>query len=308
MKKGRREELIRFFETNHRAPVNSKSVKEERNLYGTMYHLCNKMGGDAEIIALREQYKEETERYAATRKTEGRLNGTAIAEAAMKASWSDRISRIRKEHDLTGNWPTVDSADYRWIVTNKSKTKSEEIQKLWEDMHSGEKIQKKTVKTKPTDNNIGAKKVSDLTLSEVSELLKLIGDKTVAELIAEPEKPKEPEKVDVSKIETSLSDEVVRMVVNPEAEITVSNPEWKKAVEILEYIVMSDTLKNHMAYERLLEPAFVRELAEFVKNNPRKHYAGRKDKIVEKLYAGLSPDKRFFDDPAKVRDLIESCF
>lgn len=285
-----KEELIDFFNKNHRAPTQSS---EDRLLQRLMHRLIK--GGDREIISLYEEYRENTKEYISTRRTAG--------QKRRYEDTSERISRIKKKYEETGIWPSwkEDSTDYKWIYDNRSK--SEEISELWEKIRKQEKMPKT-----PYPTGFETKTVSELTLSEISSFLKLIGNKMVTELIKEPEKPIEPEKVDISKIETSLSEDTIRTIINPEKEVIVTNPKWEKTKEILEYVFADDSLKRHFAYETLLgSPVFTREVALFVMNNPNKTFY-RKDKIVERIIGFIPADRYFLLNPANITDLVANCF
>lgn len=281
-----KQELVDFFNKNHRAPTQG----EDSCLQKFMTRLIK--GGDEEIIALYEKYRDNTREYISKRQQERQRESYG---------WSERISRIKKKYEETGIWPMSYEADYSWIYANRSK--SEEISELWEEIKS-----KKMPKTpNPTSRN-ETKTVSELTLSEIPSFLKLIGNKTVAELIAEPEKPKEPEKVDISKIETTLSEDTIRTIINPEKEVVVTNPKWEKAKDVLEYLFADDSLKRHFAYEMLLEsPVFAQEVAKLVRDNPKKTFC-HKDKIVERMINSIPADRYYLLNPANIQDLVANCF
>lgn len=281
-----KQELIDFFNKNHRAPTQG----ENSCLQKFMARLIKR--GDEEIIALYEKYRDNTREYISKLQKERQRESYG---------WSERISRIKKRYEETGVWPMSYESDYSWIYNNRSK--SEEISELWE------KIKKQKMPKTPNPTScIETKTVSELTLSEISSFLKLIGNKTVADLTKEPEKPKEPETVDVSKIETSLSEDTIRTIINPEKEVVVANPKWKKAKELLEYIFANDSLKRHFAYETLLgSHVFTREVALFVRNNPNKTFY-HMDKIVERMIGFIPADRYFLSNPANIQDLVTNCF
>ena len=230
-------------------------------------------------------------------------------------SIEERVARIRDHYEKTGKYfdsKTSYSADYAWI--NGNKHISEEVAKLWEDIHKEEvhRIVKPEKSEKPMEKpttSIEAKKVSDLTLCEVSKLLKLIGEKTVAELIAKPSKPKEPEKVDISKLETILPEDIIRKIINPDnTKVVVANPTWKRAKELLEYVYASEVLKTHLASKMLFDnPVFTQEIIKLVMENPKKTFY-HKEKIVERIFSYLPSNKVFFENPANIRDLVINCF
>lgn len=301
VRKNTRQDVIDFFNKYHRAP----SSKREKPLYQIMWK-CIK-SGDEEIIALVEKYKDNTKKYVRQRQAEGCKKARPAAVKTRQKGWPERISRIRKQFEETGSWPKPRTTDYNW-AKNK-RTKSEEIMKLWEDMHkTGEKKEiRKPVEKTPA--GIEAKKVSELTMGEVSELLKLIGDKTVSELIAEPEKIEKPETVDISKIETSLSEDSIRAIIDPNnKEVIVTNSNWKRAKEVLEYVFEDDTIKRHFAYEKLRESrTFVQLVANYAKDNPKKTFR-HKDKIVERICSFIPADRYFLENPANIQDLVTNCF
>ena len=299
-----RQDVIDFFNKHHRAPT-----KNERPLYRLMCTLCKK--GDDEIIALREKYKDNTKKFAQDIKIASACTKEAIQKAkktrsaTMQKKWSEKVSKIRKQHEETGKWPDTMSTDYSWIIRTKSK--SVEVAKLWEDMHQEKPGEKKEIQkpVEKTPAGIETKKVSELTMSEISEFLKLIGDKTVAELT---KKQEEPMKVDVSKIETILSEGDIRTIINPDNnEVTVTNPKWERCKEIIEYIYADEDFKSHLASDMLKDSTFIKEVAIFMRDNPRKTYAN-KDKIVERIYKYLPASEKFFKNPANIRDLVTNCF
>lgn len=292
VRKNTRQDVIDFFNKHHRAPSKSKQI----NLYKLMQFYIRK--GDEEIIALVEKYKDNTKKYAKQLQAESQQKHEI-----------ERISRIRKQFEETGLWPSPGSSDYAWIISRK--TRSEEVMKLWEDMHQENPGEKKEIQkpVKKTPASIEAKKVSELTLCEISELIKLIGDKTVSELIAEPEKIEKPETVDISKIETSLSEDSIRAIIDPNnKEVIVTNSNWKRAKEVLEYVFGDDTIKRHFAYEKLRESrTFVQLVANYAKDNPKKTFR-HKDKIVERICNFIPADRYFLENPANIQDLVTNCF
>ena len=303
-----RQDVIDFFNKHHRAPT-----KDNRPLYRLMCRLYKK--GDDQIIVLREKYKDNTKKFAQDIKIAGACTKEAIQKAkktrsaTMQKKWSEKVSKIRKQHEETGKWPDTMSTDYSWIIRTKSK--SVEVAKLWEDMHQEKPGEKKEIQkpVEKTPAGIEAKRVSELTLSEISELLKLIGNKTVGELIAEPEKIEEPKKVDISKIETSLSEDSIRTIIDPNnKEVIVTNSNWKRAKEVLEYVFEDDTIKRHFAYEKLRESRiFVQLVANYAKDNPKKTFR-HKDKIVERICSFIPADRYFLENPANIQDLVTNCF
>ena len=290
-----RQDLIDFFNENHRSPCG----RTETLLYQMMWRLCKR--GDTEIIALKKEYEEGTKEFSAVLCAEARKRAGETKKLQNEERRRERIAEIREQYRETGKWPKTGSPDYSFIMDTKST--SPEVNKLWEDMHS---TPEKIILT-----GIETKTVSELTLSEISSFLRLIGDKTVADLTKEPEKPKEPkepEKVDISKIETSLSEDTIRTIINPEKEVVVTNPKWEKAKELLEYVFADDSLKRHFAYETLLgSPVFTREVALLVINNPNKTFY-RKDKIVERIIGFIPADRYFLSNPANIQDLVANCF
>ena len=295
-----RQDVINFFNKHHRAPSSSKQGKL---LYQIMWK-CIK-SGDEEVIALVEKYKDNTKEYIKQRQAEGAKEAHSATVKTKRKHWPEKISRIRKQFEETGLWPMPKTTDYNWI--KNKKTKSEEIMKLWEEIHKDKPGEKKEIR-KPvakTPTGIETKKVSELTMSEISEFLELIGDKTVAELT---KKQEEPMKVDVSKIETILSEGDIRTIINPDNnEVTVTNPKWERCKEIIEYIYADEDFKSHLASGMLKDSTFIKEVAIFMRDNPRKTYAN-KDKIVERIYKYLPASEKFFKNPANIRDLVTNCF
>ncbi len=290
--KATREELIEFLLTEQRSPSTKK--EEEMPLRKAFqYYVYEKK--DEEIIALKNKFAANTKK-AQSEQCSITQTGETIEE---------RIARIRSNYEKTGRYFDTDlkcDRDYSWIRGGRHN--SEKIAELWEEIH---KKPGHRWKYKPAIE-IGEKKISELTLSEVSILLENIGEKTIAELIAKPEKPKEPEKVDVSKIETTLSEDTIRTIINPEKEVIVTNPKWEKTKELLECIFADDSLKRHFAYEMLLgSPVFTREVALLVMNNPNKTFY-RKDKIVERMIGFIPADRYFLSNPANIQDLVANCF
>jgi len=271
-----RQDVIDFFNKYHRAPT----VKESKPLVTLMYWYIKR--GDEEIIALNEKYKDNTKKH--TRDT---------VEENLENITLERISKIKKQFEETGTWPKSPEADYQWVSVNKFK--SEEVMKIWDEMH----------KDRPTYIN-ESKKVSELTKTEVHMLLRLIGDKTVAELT---KKQKEHMKVDVSKIETILSENDIRTIINPDNnEVIVTNPKWERCKEIVEGIYADEDFKSHLASNMLKDSTFVKEVAIFMRDNPRKMYYAKIDNIVERIYEYLPASEKFFKNPANIRDLVTNCF
>lgn len=304
----KRQTLIDFFNKYHRAPSNSeKKEKEERALSSLLKYYVKK--GDKEIIALKEKYKDNTKKHASQRKSKSVRKALLAASNAKRNAWPERIFKLRKQFEETGLWPGPETTDYKWICNNRSK--SEEVLKLWEDMHKDKpegkkKVQKQIEKTPAV--GIEAKKVSELTMSEISELLKLIGNKRVKDLLKDNSK-KEEEKIEISKIKTTLPEEVLRIVINPqENKTTITNPNWEIAKTMLENMIDSKVINNHFAAKYLFDSKeFAREVALYVKENPRKQYLRRLNKICESLYNNLPADIRFFENPANIRDLVSKC-
>lgn len=295
-----RQDVIDFFNKHHRAP----SSKQNAALYQLMqYHVYK---GDKEIIALKEKYRENTEKFARNRKTKAMK--PAIKQPRSKAQDTfqqrnnERCARIYKHHEETGEWPESISSDYIWVATNRSKL--EVARKLWEDMHKDGKRRRRKPTNKVSFDSIKEKKVSDLTPREVSKLLKLIRNKTVTELIKEQE---DPMKVDISKIETTLSEDDIRTIINPDNEVIVTNPAWERIKNIIEYIYADEDFKSHFAADALKDSTFVKEVAIFMRNNPRRVYAN-KDKVVEQIYKYLPASDKFFKNPANIKDLVTNCF
>lgn len=292
-----REEVINYFNENLKAP----SSTTDRPLYKVMMMYIKE--GDEEIIALKEKFRDNTIAYGVARRMDGSEKRSVSVALTVEKKRSGRVNEIRKRHEETGLWPVPGSPDYKFIMNAKPTSSS--VQKLWEDMHRAEEPRPVESVSTGIDET---KTVSELTLSEISSFLKIIGNKTVAELIKESEKPKEPEKVDISKIETSLSEDTIRTIINPEKEVVVTNPRWEKAKELLEYIFADDSLKRHFAYETLLiSPAFTREVSNFVMNNPKKPFY-HKEKIVERMINFIPADRYFLLNPANIQDLVTNCF
>ena len=287
--KATREEVIQFLLKEQRSP--STKIEGEKRIKKAFHRFVYDKK-DEEIIALKNKFADNTKRHKRLM-----MSATMTGETV-----EERVARIRRQHEETGLWPAVDSTDYNWITNNYLEL--EEIKKLREEMRQKPVIPKKSVAPAELD----ARKISDLTLSEISELLKIIGNKTISELIAEPEKPKEPEKVDISKIETTLSEDTIRTIINPEKEVIVTNPKWEKAKDVLEYLFADDSLKRHFAYEMLLEsPVFAQEVAKLVRDNPKKTFY-HKDKIVERMINSIPADRYYLLNPANIQDLVANCF
>jgi hypothetical protein len=290
-----RQTLIDFFNKEKRAP-SAVINKKEKALCNIMYKCIKK--GDEEIIALVEKYKDNSKKH-------GDESFKKSQNKRFQKSAKERVARIRKQYEETGKWPKGKSADGEWI--SKNRTKSEDVKRLWEDIYGHKAGEKKEIQkpVEETPAGIEAKKVSELTMSEISEFLELIGDKTVAELT---KKQEEPMKVDVSKIETILSEDDIRTIINPDNnEVTVTNPKWERCKEIIEYIYADEDFKSHLASGMLKDSTFIKEVAIFMRDNPRKTYAN-KDKIVERIYKYLPASEKFFKNPANIRDLVTNCF
>ncbi len=290
-----RQTLIDFFNKEKRAP-SAVINKKEKALCNIMYKCIKK--GDEEIIALVEKYKDNSKKH-------GDESFKKSQNKRFQKSAKERVARIRKQYEETGKWPKGKSADGEWI--SKNRTKSEDVKRLWEDIYGHKAGEKKEIQkpVEETPAGIEAKKVSELTMSEISEFLELIGDKTVAELT---KKQEEPMKVDVSKIETILSEDDIRTIINPDNnEVTVTNPKWERCKEIIEYIYADEDFKSHLASGMLKDSTFIKEVAIFMRDNPRKTYAN-KDKIVERIYKYLPASEKFFKNSANIRDLVTNCF
>lgn len=295
-KKVTRQDLINFFNENHRAPCNM-----ETQLYQMMWRLCK--NGDAEIIALKKKYEENTKEFTAANMSAARKRAGETRKQQLEEKREERVVKIRERHNETGKWPASNSPDYDFIIDTKSISPA--VALLWEDMHKPEE-NREPVETFSTDTK--TKTVSELTLSEIPSFLRLIGNKTISELIAKPERPEEPEKVDISKIETTLSEDTIRTIINPEKEVVVTNPKWEKAKDVLEYLFADDSLKRHFAYEMLLEsPVFAQEVAKLVRDNPKKTFC-HKDKIVERMINSIPADRYYLLNPANIQDLVKNCF
>ena len=295
-----RQDVIDFFNKYHRAP----SSRQNATLYQLMqYHIYK---GDKEIIALKEKYRENTEKFAKSCRTKEIQPATkqsqSKAQITIQQRNNARCARIYKHHEETGEWPECISSDYTWVATNRSKL--EVARKLWKDMHKDGKRRRKPTTNKVSFDSIKEKKVSDLTPREVSKLLKLIRNKTVTELIKEQE---DPMKVDISKIETTLSEDDIRTIINPDNEVIVTNPAWERCKNTIEYIYADEDFKSHFAADALKNSTFVKEVAIFMRNNPRRVYAD-KDKLVEQVYKYLPASDKFFKNPANIKDLVTNCF
>ena len=296
-----RQDVIDFFNKYHRAP----SSKREKPLYQIMWK-CIK-SGDEEIIALVEKYKDNTKKYVRQRQAEGCKKARPAAVKTRQKGWPERISRIRKQFEETGSWPKPRTTDYNW-AKNK-RTKSEEIMKLWEDMHkTGEKKEiRKPVEKTPA--GIEAKKVSELTMGEVSELLKLIGDKTVGELVKPAEEPiKGLNKADlheVCKKYPNLSEKAIRIAMNPtdDMQVVVTNPEWENSLVLINWI--AEDLAGHVCGEEIMNnETVIREIALRTMDHPKKN-SDRRDKIAAALWKGIEIRKGFYENQANVKDLLD---
>ena len=295
-----RQDVIDFFNKYHRAPT-----KAESSLYQRMKILVNK--GDKEIIALVEKYKENTKKYKKQRNAYGGHRGALAGAESKRQKWPERISRIRKQFEETGSWPQPHTADYIWIRDNKSK--SEEIMKLWEDVHKTGKEQKIRKPVEKTPAGIEAKKVSELTMSEISELLKLIGDKTVGELVKPAEEPiKGLNKADlreVCKKYPNLSEKTIRIAMNPtdDMQVVVTNPEWENSLVLISWI--TEDLAGHVCGEDIMNnETVVREIALRTMSHPKKN-SDRREKIAEALWKGIEIRKGFYENQANVKDLLD---
>jgi hypothetical protein len=152
------------------------------------------------------------------------------------------------------------------------------------------------------------KKVSKLTPSEVTKLLKLLRNQTVGELMKKEDPKKGYNKRDVlESVKSSLPKETLKTILNPENEFIITNQNWEVAVKLAEEITESDVLKNNLAAMYVIQQEdFWKEFAIYIMKYPRKRYMDRKDSIIEKIYRCSSPDIRAYKSPERVKDFVES--
>ena len=294
-----RQTLIDFFNKEKRAPSAVVS-KKEKALCNIMYKCIR--NGDEEIIALVEKYKDNSKKH-------GNESFKKSQNKRFQKLAKERVARIRKQHEETGKWPKGKSADGEWISRNK--TKSEDVMRLWEDIYGYKAGEKKEIQkpVEKTPAGIEAKKVSELTISEISEFLELIGDKTVGELVKPAEEPiKSLNKADlheVCKKYPNLSEKAIRIAMNPtdDMQVVVTNPEWENSLVLINWI--AEDLAGHVCGEEIMNnETVIREIALRIMDHPKKN-SDRREKISAALWKGIEIRKGFYENQANVKDLLD---